>query len=409
MVSAVGFRISSLRRVIRVKSLSLGHSANHTTSSGVDHSVTKMYHNTLNYLQKIPLTNLIENQILNFSLNPWDHLSPSEDWKCSDSGEENSVSSDKFSVQSPVSPGNLSPCNNCDSIVLNTSELRLEKESCQLTQELDVALLRIKTLEDKQDEMLRIHASMTALISGLVKVVSTCISGQTVHRSSQSAPHEPRMSTEPEVNTGSSFQSPSSPPYKAAIERKEDDWKESRKKQQLQIDKLVDYIDERAAYYIKNRPTERPYPRVDWTKVNIHTKRNLPQPSKLPVHGCPQDPLIYPDAPKPEGRIMEYYNVTSKCSIPGCEHKPCIPPPGCNTTIHTDKYGTEGSITAISTSEEKNVLLQKVYRPLRAASSPFGTAPGFPTNLGVVSMPTSPVGGYLYTEDEGWVLYATPR
>ena len=87
-----------------------------------------MYHNTLNYLQKIPLTNLIENQILNFSLNPWDHLSPS-DWKCSESGEENdSVSSDKFSVQSPVSPGNLSSCNDCKSIELNTSELRLDKE-----------------------------------------------------------------------------------------------------------------------------------------------------------------------------------------------------------------------------------------------------------------------------------------
>ena len=106
---------------------------------------------------------------------------------------------------------------------------------------------------------------------------------------------------------------------------------------------------------------------------------------------------------------MEYYNVTSKCNIPGCEHKVCIPPPGCNTTTHTDKYGTEGYITAISTSEQKKVLLKKVYRPLRAASSPFGTALGFPTNLGVVAMPTSPVGGYLYTEDEGWVLYATPR
>ena len=106
---------------------------------------------------------------------------------------------------------------------------------------------------------------------------------------------------------------------------------------------------------------------------------------------------------------MEYYNVTSNCSIPGCEHKECIPPPGCNTTIHTDKYSTEGYFTAISTSEEKKVLLKKVYRPLRATWSPFGTALGFPTNLGVVAMPTCPVGGYLYTEDEGWVLYVTPR
>ena len=380
-----------------------------------------MYHSTLTYLQEIPLNKLIEHQVSNFSLNPWDHLSPLESWKCSESDEESySVDTNGFSIQSPVAPSSLSSCDDSDSIELDTSELHLDKDSCQLTQELNVALLRIKTLEDKQDEMLRIQASMTALISGLVGVVSTCISGQTGHSSPQSAPHQSRVYTEPEVNAGSSFKPPSSPLLESAIKqdvhndladrRKEDDQKE-RRKQKEYIDTLVAYIDERAEHYSRNKstPVREPYPRVDWARVNIHTKRNLPQPSKLPVHGCPQDPLIYPDAPKPEGRIMEYYNVTSKCSIPGCEHKPCIPPPGCNTTVHTDKYGTEGSITAISTSEEKNVLLQKVYRPLRADSSPFGTAPGFPTNLGVVSMPTSPVGGYLYTEDEGWVLYATPR
>ena len=162
--------------------------------------------------------------------------------------------------------------------------------------------MRIQQLEDKQDEMLRLHASMTALVSGLIKVVSTDISGQSVHR----LPPQPRSSAKPEVNTESSSKPPSSPPLKAAIERKEDDRNERRKQQQLQIDKLVAYIDERAAYYIKNRSTERPYPRVDWTKVNIYTKRNLPQPSKLPVYGCPQDPLIYPDAPDPKGRVMEY-------------------------------------------------------------------------------------------------------
>ena len=124
-----------------------------------------MYHSTLNYLQKIPINKLIEDQVLNFSMNPWDHLSPLDSWKCSESEEEsNSVYTDKFSVQSLVSPGSLSSsnlnltCNDCDSIELNTGELRLDKESCQLTQELNVALLRINTLEDKQDEMLRIHA-----------------------------------------------------------------------------------------------------------------------------------------------------------------------------------------------------------------------------------------------------------
>ena len=84
---------------------------------------------------------------------------------------------DKFSVQSPVSSGSLSSLNSnltdndCDSIELHTDELKLDRESCQLTQKLNVALMRIRQLEDKQDEMLRLHASMTALVSGLISHV----------------------------------------------------------------------------------------------------------------------------------------------------------------------------------------------------------------------------------------------
>ena len=115
---------------------------------------------------------------------------------------------------------------------------------------------------------------------------------------------------------------------------------------------MVSYIDERATFYNRNKsiPIQRPYPRVDWTKVNIYTKRNLPQPSQLLVHGCPQDPLIYPDAPKPEGRIMERYAPTSKCSINGCKHKECIPPPGSTTTIHSNRCNS--GFTAISRKEK---------------------------------------------------------
>ena len=381
-----------------------------------------MYHSRIpidsTQLQKTPLnkqlfSQLIKEQVINFSRNPYEHLFPSESWSWSDSEEESdSVYSDKFSLQSPVSPGSLSSsnsdlsCNDCDSIELNSSELRPDSESCELTQKLNVALQRIKQLEDKQDEMLRLHASMTALVSGLIGVVSTGISGQSVHR----APSQPRSFLTPEVNTESSSQPPSSPPSKAAIKRKEDDRKERRKQQQMQIDKLVAFIDRRAEYYNRNKsiPIKRPYPRVDWAKVNIHTKRNLPQPSQLPVHGCPQDPLIYPDAPDPKGRVMEYYSVTSKCNITGCEHKPCIPPSGCTTTTHPNRFSKEGSFTAIS-RDEKEVLLTNVYHPLKTTWAPFGTAKGFPTNLGVVAMPSDPVGGYLYTEDQGWVLYATPR
>ena len=265
--------------------------------------------------------------------------------------------------------------------------------------------------------MLRLHASMTALVSNLVGVVSTTISGQTAHLSPQSSPPQPRLFTEPEVNTETSFKLPTSPPPKAAIkeeihsdhtdERKEDNLTKERMKQHQFIQCLSEYIDERAAHYNRGRPTfsREPYPRVDLTKVNLYTKRNLPQPSKLPVHGCPQDPLIYPDALKPEGRIMECYKPTSKCSINGCKHKECIPPPGSTTTTHSN--GCNPCFTAISINK-KEVLLSKVYHPLTTTSSPFRTAPGYPTNLEVVAIPTCPVGGVIYMEGEGWIIHAMP-
>ena len=61
----------------------------------------KMYKIHLNpkALQKIPLNKLIKDQVLSFSLNPWEHLSPREEWKCSDSESEyNSVITDNCSI-----------------------------------------------------------------------------------------------------------------------------------------------------------------------------------------------------------------------------------------------------------------------------------------------------------------------
>ena len=44
----------------------------------------------------------------------------------------------------------------------------------------------------------------------------------------------------------------------------------------------------------------------------------------------------------------------------------------------------------------------------RQSDSPFGTLPGYETNLGVAAIPTLPVGGYVYsTERQKWVLHAT--
>ena len=52
-------------------------------------------------------------------------------------------------------------------------------------------------------------------------------------------------------------------------------------------------------------------------------------------------------------------------------------------------------------------------KPLFAANvspAPFGCLPGFETNLGVVSIPQAPIGGYIYKGGTGdnttWQLYA---
>ena len=183
-----------------------------------------------------------------------------------------------------------------------------------------------------------------------------------------------------------------------------------RKEQKRNIEQLVAYIDERSSHYNKGRPAltrnpSSPYPRVEWNRINIHTKRNLPQPQSFPVLSCPKDPNIYPDAPNPKGRVMELYTPTSMCQIPGCEHVECNPSTEVSTTIHLDESGSRG-FKAISRNKEGAVLLSKTYVPLQATSFPFGSAAGFQTNLGVVSPPDSPVNGFVYTK-EGWVLHAT--
>ena len=62
---------------------------------------------------------------------------------------------------------------------------------------------------------------------------------------------------------------------------------------------------------------------------------------------------------------------------------------------------------AITRNKEGRILLNKSYQRLESTTSPFGTAAGFETNLGVVAPTASRVGSYIYTE-RGWILYATP-
>ena len=94
-----------------------------------------------------------------------------------------------------------------------------------------------------------------------------------------------------------------------------------------------------------------PYPTIAWDKVRF--KPSLPNPVLCPVYGCSPDPDVYP---KPV-----YY--------------------GSQVRLGKDKHITE---------------------------YPFGSLPGYETNLGVTAVPTVPVSGYLYsTEMKKWVLHAT--
>ena len=104
-------------------------------------------------------------------------------------------------------------------------------------------------------------------------------------------------------------------------------------------------------------------PWVDFSKVKPHLHRNLPKPSLYPVYSCSPDPKFYTD---------------------------------CHMVRHRDNHqGCSGGC-----------------KPLfgMANVNPFGSLPGFSTNLGIVPIPQAPIGGYIYkggTGDETtWQLYA---
>ena len=84
---------------------------------------------------------------------------------------------------------------------------------------------------------------------------------------------------------------------------------------------------------------------MDWTQVRF--KPSLPKADACPVSAVHQDPEFYQE---------------------GARKK-------CEATYYKDK--------------------------------PFGTLPGYHTTQGVVTIPTEPVGGYVYHEGE-WRIYASP-
>ena len=107
-------------------------------------------------------------------------------------------------------------------------------------------------------------------------------------------------------------------------------------------------------------------PKVDFSKVKPHLHRNLPKPSLCPVYGCAEDPKVYTDC-----GLSEYHRQQKqhKCDTGGCKSK-----------FDNPDY------------------------------PPFGSLPGFCTNLGVVPVPQDPIGGFVYKggtdADTTWQLYA---
>ena len=101
-----------------------------------------------------------------------------------------------------------------------------------------------------------------------------------------------------------------------------------------------------------------PFPHVRWSDVRF--KPALPNPDLCPVYSCSQDPSFYQEE-------REY------------------------------RFGS------LKVSDSKFVSLTRQY------GRPFGGLPGYLTSRGVVAIPTTPVGGYVYCPDaKKWVLYAEP-
>ena len=94
-------------------------------------------------------------------------------------------------------------------------------------------------------------------------------------------------------------------------------------------------------------------PKVDFSKVKPHLHQKLPKPSTCPVYGCSQDPKFYTER------------------IQALGHKPKFNAPN---------------------------------------GTPFGSIPGFKTNMGIVPVPQVPIGGYIFAGGCGsnttWQLYA---
>ena len=106
---------------------------------------------------------------------------------------------------------------------------------------------------------MRLHRAMVKLVTDLIDVVSP----PTSPLPSSNSPLKPEPAVQPSLHHSTGKE-----PLHVATKEVHShtrQFEDKRKQQKLQIDKMVAYIDERAAYYLKNRPTpnKEPYPQVD--------------------------------------------------------------------------------------------------------------------------------------------------
>ena len=102
----------------------------------------------------------------------------------------------------------------------------------------------------------------------------------------------------------------------------------------------------------KSVPVPDSTPSIDWSQVKF--KPSLPNPADFPVHSVSMDPKFYMDTVFNAGTCVQ-------------------------TTEKAKFYGL----------------------------NPFGVKLGYKTSMGIVAVPTVPVGGYVFSlEDKKWVIFA---
>ena len=105
---------------------------------------------------------------------------------------------------------------------------------------------------------------------------------------------------------------------------------------------------------------------MNWTNLNKHRRKNLPDPQLFPVSSVPADPTYYTDTAR--------YKPADRHTI----HSYCGPVP-------------------LRLTKEECGCVKCV--------PPFGQKYGLMTDMGIIGMPTEPVHGYCWDDDTGgWVI-----